>query len=132
MVKGDTPAQDRINKDMFENFCGYMCTEEEIAGLFKVDVDTLNTWCKRTYECTFSEIYKSLSARGKMSLRRAMFRKAIEDENPTVQIWLSKQYLGMKDKVEYTDDGIDAINKNITNIAGLLNNPKKNRTEDDV
>lgn len=132
MVKGDTPAQDRINKKMFENLCGYMCTEVEIADIFDVDEDTLNTWCKKTYGCTFSETYKKYSAVGKMSLRRSMFKKAIEDENPTVQIWLSKQYLGMKDKVEYTDDGIDAINKNITNIASLLNNPKKNRTEDDV
>lgn len=132
MVKGDTPAQNRIDKEQFERMCNYMCTKEEIAYIFNVDADTLNTWCYNTYGCTFSAIYKMFSSNGKMSLRRAMFKKAIEDENPTIQIWLSKQYLGMKDKVEYTDDGIKTVNENLVNIAELINKPLKDRTEEDV
>ena len=37
-----------------------------------------------------------------------------------------------KDKIEQTNDSLSEINKNIMNVANLLNNPKKNRTEEDV
>ena len=47
-------------------------------------------------------------------------------------IFLGKQYLGQRDKIEYTDDSMKAINENINNIANLLNNPKPNRNEKDV
>ena len=130
MLKGDTPAQNRINKEQFEAMCGIQCTEKEIASIFCVDEDTLNTWCKKTYGGTFSDTYKIYSSTGKMSLRRVMFKQA--EKNPTMAIWLSKQHLGMKDKVEYTDDGLNEINKHISNIAELLNNPKPNRSEEDV
>ena len=130
MLKGDTPAQDRIDKKQFENLCGLQCTLLEICDFFDVEDDTLNSWCKKTYGTTFSEVFKQKRGKGQISLRRMQWKLA--EKNPTMAIFLGKQYLGQKDKVEYTDDGIDAINKNITNIAGLLNNPKKNRTEDDV
>ena len=29
MLKGDTPAQDRIDKKQFENLCGLQCTINE-------------------------------------------------------------------------------------------------------
>ena len=132
MIKGDTPAQDRIIKQEFEKLCGMWCTEVEIADFFDVDEDTLNTWCKNTYEgATFSEVYKKKSSKGKRALRRLQFKSA-EDGSVPMQIWLGKQQLGQRDKVEYTDDGMQEINNSINNIADLINNPKKNRTEDDL
>lgn len=35
-----------------------------------------------------------------MSLRRAMWKKAVEGTDNTMMIWLSKQHLGMTDKQE--------------------------------
>lgn len=98
MVKGDTPAQDRIEKSKFESLCGYMCSEIEIAEFFHVDEDTLNTWCKRTYGCTFSEVFKKKCSTGKLSLRRYQFIQA--KTNPTMAIWLGKQWLGQTDKID--------------------------------
>lgn len=98
MVKGDTPAQDRINKSQFEALCRIMCTKEEIADIFEVDADTLNAWCKKIYGDTFSVVYKKKSAKGKMSLRRYQFEQA--KKNPTLAIWLGKQWLGQSDKIE--------------------------------
>ena len=130
MVKGDTPAQDRIDKKVFENLCGIQCTLAEICDAFDVEDDTLNSWCKKTYGTTFSEVFKVKRGKGQISLRRMQWKLA--EKNPTMAIWLGKQYLGQRDKVEYTDDGMKSINENINNIANLLNNPKPNRSEKDV
>ena len=42
-----------------------------------------------------------------MSLRNAMFRNAIRNNNATVQIFLAKNQLGMSDKLDHSvaDDG---------------------------
>ena len=130
MVKGDTPAQDRIDKRQFENLCGLQCTLLEICDFFDVEDDTLNSWCKKTYGTTFSEVFKRKRGKGQISLRRMQWKLA--EKNAAMAIFLGKQYLGQKDKIEYTDDGMKTINENINNIANLLNNPKPNRNEKDV
>lgn len=130
MLKGDTPAQDRIDKKQFENLCGLQCTLLEICDFFDVEDDTLNSWCKKTYGTTFSEVFKLKRGKGQISLRRMQWKLA--EKNTAMAIFLGKQYLGQKDKIEYTDDGMKSINENINNIANLLNNPKPNRKEKDV
>ena len=130
MLKGDTPAQDRIDKKQFENLCGLQCTLLEICDFFDVEDDTLNSWCKKTYGTTFSEVFKRKRGKGQISLRRMQWKLA--EKNAAMAIFLGKQYLGQKDKIEYSDDGMKSINENINNIANLLNNPKPNRSEEDV
>ena len=130
MLKGDTPAQDRIDKKQFENLCGLQCTLLEICDFFDVEDDTLNSWCKKTYGTTFSEVFKLKRGKGQISLRRMQWKLA--EKNAAMAIFLGKQYLGQKDKIEYTDDGMKVINENINNIANLLNNPKPNRSDKDV
>ena len=130
MLKGDTPAQDRIDKKQFENLCGLQCTINEVCDFFDVEDDTLNSWCKKTYGTTFSEVFKRKRGKGQISLRRMQWKLA--EKNAAMAIFLGKQYLGQKDKIEYTDDGMKSINENINNIANLLNNPKPNRNEKDV
>ena len=90
-----------IDKAQFEKLCGIQCTLVEIAGMFDCCEDTIENWCKKTYKQTFSEVYKTYSAPGKISLRRAQFRLA--ERNAAMAIWLGKQYLGQKDIVEVTD-----------------------------
>ena len=98
MVKGDTPAQDRIDKKVFENLCGLQCTLSEICDAFDVEDDTLNSWCKKTYGTTFSEVFKIKRGKGQISLRRMQWKLA--EKNPTMAIWLGKQYLNQKDRQE--------------------------------
>lgn len=111
-----------INQEQFEKLCSYQCTEEEIAGLFKCSVDTIENWCKRTYGETFSEVYKKHSAVGKLSLRRAQFRLA--EKNAAMAIWLGKQYLDQKDKqvIESEADGM---------LLDLINGLKERDKEED-
>ena len=59
MLKGDTPAQNKIKKEEFEKLCSLQCTITEICDWFNVEDDTLNSWCKATYNGkTFSEVFK--------------------------------------------------------------------------
>jgi len=80
-----------------EKLCLIQCTGEEIAAIIGVDYDTLSAAIKREYEQDFSDYYKKHSAGGKASLRRMQFKTA-EGGNPTMQIWLGKQYLGQTDR----------------------------------
>ena len=85
-----------IDQAQFENLCALQCTEAEICSWFNTTDKTLTAWCKRTYKKSFSEIYAEKRGKGKISLRRAQFRMA--ETNPTMAIWLGKQYLDQKDE----------------------------------
>ena len=89
-----------IDKKQFENLCGLQCTLEEICGWFGVSDKTLNGWCKRTYNASFSEVFKQKRGKGMIALRRAQWRLA--EKNATMALWLGKQYLGQRDVVEQT------------------------------
>ena len=130
MVKGHTPAKDKINKEQFENLCNLWCTLTEIAEFFNVSEDTLESWCKDVYQDTFSEVYKRKNSKGKIALRRLQMKSA-EKGNVTMQIWLGKQHLGQKEKLPDIGDS-NAINTQILNIAALLNNPQAVRTEENI
>lgn len=118
-----------IDKATFEKLCQMQCTLEEIAGFFDCCDDTINNWCKEIYDDNFSGVYKKKSMAGKISLRRNQFK--IAESNSSMAIFLGKQYLGQRDsfpdEVNYTE-----VNKGIMNIANLINNPVKNRTEKDI
>lgn len=88
-----------IKQEDFEKLCAMQCTLIEIAGFFDCCEDTIENWCRRTYDETFSDVYKKKSAKGKISIRRSQF-KAADAGNASMLIWLGKQYLGQSDKQE--------------------------------
>ena len=87
-------------KKQFEKLCALQATIEEIAGFFDCDEDTVNAWCKRVYGETFSVVFKSKSAQGKLSLRRTQFKLA--EKSAAMAIFLGKNMLGQTDKIEQT------------------------------
>lgn len=107
MKKMGRPKKE-INKDLFEKLCELQCTEKEICGIFDICEDTLNSWCKETYEMTFSDSYKSKSAKGKMSLRRIQYRIA-DEGNASMAIWLGKQWLGQKDNLDINGEQVSRV-----------------------
>ena len=121
MVKGDTPAKNKIVKETFEKLCGMWCTLVEIADFFGVSEDTVQSWCQDTYGETFSAIYKKRSSQGSISLRRWQMKSA-EKGNVTMQIWLGKQHLGQKEKVEVNTDKDNGI---FGELVEALKNAKK-------
>ena len=113
MVKGDTPAKNKIDKTTFEKLCGMWCTLVEIADFFGISEDTVESWCKDTYGMTFSEVYKKRSSQGNISLRRWQLKSA-EKGNVTMQIWLGKQHLGQREKVEVDTEKANGILNELT------------------
>ncbi len=89
-----------FNLKQFEKLCGIQATKSEIAHWFDMSEDTVENKCAEFYQSTFSAIYKKFSEGGKISLRRAQFKKAL-DGNVPMLIWLGKQVLGQKDKAEF-------------------------------
>ncbi len=87
-----------INLKTVEGLAMIQCTQEEMAAVLGISVDTIERRMKDDPE--FSGIIKKGKANGKMSLRRKMYDGAMSG-NVTMQIWLSKQYLDMVDKQEY-------------------------------
>jgi hypothetical protein len=98
-----------IDQTQFENLCGLQCTLNEIASFFQCSEDTIERWCKRTYDETFAETYKKHSGQGKISLRRSQFRLA--ETNASMAIWLGKQYLHQKDYYMEDARSKDAVDK---------------------
>lgn len=100
-----------IDQKQFENLCGLQCTLEEICSWFDVTDKTLDSWCKRTYHASFSEVFKQKRGAGKISLRRSQWRLA--EKNATMAIFLGKQFLGQRDNMDITvgDSGALALDE---------------------
>jgi methylphosphotriester-DNA--protein-cysteine methyltransferase len=98
-----------IDWKQVDTMCGIQCTGEEIAAVLGIDYDTLVNACKREKGVSFSEYFEQKRDAGKASLRRRMYTAAVTDGNPTMMIWLSKQYLGHKDKQEFSGDPIQPL-----------------------
>lgn len=88
------PRKD-IDEKLLESLAKIGCTDEEIATILGCSSDTL---VRR-----FAERIKRGRAEMKMSLRRIQIRLA-EEGNATMAIWLGKQNLGQKDKVEHSGE----------------------------
>lgn len=110
--KGGRPKKE-IDQTLFEKLCGLQCTLEEIAGIFNCSPDTIERWCKRTYNEGFADTYKKYSATGKTSLRRAQFKLA--EKSAAMAIWLGKQYLGQRDR-----DIADAMDRSNGVLESLM------------
>ena len=66
-----------------------------------MDYDTLNRGLKRDGFGGFTDYFEQKSSFGKASLRRRQYKLA-EEGNPTMLIWLGKQWLGQSEKKEIT------------------------------
>ena len=122
MAKGQVKyKQIKIDKSQFENLCKMQCTETEIMGWFGICKDTLISWCKSNYGVDFSTIYEQKKQVGKIALRRYQLQQA--EKNPTMAIWLGKQYLGQRDVIEtqITSNGI------LDDLKEALDNVKDNK-----
>ena len=121
MAKGQIKqAQARISQSTFESLCAIQCTREEIAGVLNVSDSTLYRWCKETYGTDFDTIFRQKRENGKASLRRNQWKMA--EKNPTMAIWLGKQYLKQTDNIEVEHNAQNGI---LGDLIGALNKVKE-------
>lgn len=87
-----------IDWETARGLCQIMCTNEEIASVLGVCYNTLNAHCKKKFNRTIGEWADLHRDKAKASIRRAQYKSAVEMLNPTLLIWLGKQYLDQTDK----------------------------------
>jgi len=81
-----------VDIEILKNLASIGCPDYEIASVLNVSAKTL----KRNY----ADIIEQFKEKGKASLRKKMWDKAVKKDNTHMQIWLSKNYLGMKDRTQ--------------------------------
>ena len=92
----------KIDLVELEKLCGMQCTDEEIAAFFNVSTRTIE---RRRKVKRFSEIMDNAKAKGRVSVRRSLFRMAAKD-NVAAAIFLSKNLLGYRDVVNTEHTGL--------------------------
>lgn len=92
------PGRPPIEIDLadLEKLAALQCTQEEAAAWFGCSVATINN---RLSEDKYRERWEAGRGKGRVSLRRYQFKMA--ENNPTMAIWLGKQWLGQSDKIVY-------------------------------
>lgn len=106
-----------IDKAQFKKLCMMQCTLDEFAGFFDCSPDTVERWCKRELKKSFAEAFKTMSAGGRISLRRNAFRMA--ENHPGMCIFLLKNYCGL------TDQPADTSGQNNELLQSLIDLEKK-------
>jgi len=81
-----------VDIEILKNLASIGCPDYEIASVLNVSARTLNR--------NYAEIIDQFREKGKASLRKKMWDKAVKKDNTMMQIWLSKNYLGMKDRTQ--------------------------------
>lgn len=89
--KGGRPKVHVFDYELIERLAELYCTQKEIAHVLGCSNDTIrrDKKAKEAIEVGYSK--------GKIKLRRAMFRNACENMSAPVQIFLAKNLLGMSD-----------------------------------
>ena len=84
-----------VDVEILKNLASIGCPTYEIASVMNVSA--------RTLKRNFAEIIEHNREKGKASLRKKMYDKAVKKDNTMMQIFLSKNMLGMSDKVQQTN-----------------------------
>lgn len=79
-----------------ERLASIQCTKAEASAVLGVSRDGFNALLDGNERAQVA--WEEGLEKGKASLRRMQWKKA--EDNPTMQIWLGKQYLGQRDRSE--------------------------------
>jgi hypothetical protein len=94
----------KIDLAELEKLCAMQCTDDEVAAFFGVSTRTIE---RRRQVKKFNEVMERARAKGRVSVRRALFRLA-NNGQIAAAIFLSKNLLGYK----------DYVNSELTGAAG--------------
>jgi len=92
----------KIDSDELEKFCSLQCTDEEIAAFLGVSTKTI---ARRRKTPRFAEIMDHAKAKGRVSVRRNLFKLAAAG-NVAAAIFLAKNLLGYRDVVNTEHTGL--------------------------
>lgn len=82
-----------LDKDVIAKLSQIGCTQEEIGSVVGISA--------RTLQRRYADLVAENKNIGKASLRKKLWEKALKGD-PKLLIWLSKQELGMQDRIHTT------------------------------
>lgn len=85
-----------VDPDEVEQLASIGCSWKEISDFFGIHPDTARR--------NFASYYTKGVAKAQISLRRAMLHNATQNHNASVQIFLSKNWLGLSDDPRNSSD----------------------------
>ncbi len=120
---GKDPRRLVIDLDQLESLSGLQCTQAEIASHFGCSLQTIKRRLRD--EPAAREAYDRGRAKGQISLRRKMYKSAMEDSNVRMMIHLSKHWLGMRDdltirhgpEIDENEDYLDELKSKLAEMA---------------
>jgi hypothetical protein len=114
----------KIDREQVETLAAIGCTLPEIAVVMKCSKPTL----ERRFMATIEKGRERL----KTSLRRMQYQSA-QQGNVTMQIWLGKQYLNQRDKMEFDIHEVDRLLAiELARVAGLEDKDEDETTDERV
>ena len=120
-------VEEKINA--YFNYCEEKEKPYTMSGLAYYLEVSRQTLVNYSYKDEYFDTIKKARDKVQMQLEEnALSNKS----NPTFTIFNLKNNFDWKDKIEHSSSEVENINKNLSNIADLLNNPKPNRSEEDV
>jgi hypothetical protein len=96
-----------INWTIVANAAKVQCTQDEIAKILGISLNKLKSACKQEHGTTLGAYLERFAEEGRMSLRHMQWKQA-QKGNPSMLIFLGKQYLGQRDKPESEKDRLEA------------------------
>ena len=94
----------KIDWKMVDKYLQAQCSGVGIASLLGIAYVTLARACEAEHNVNFEEYSQAKKGEGKELLRATMFKNAMGGDK-ALQIWLSKQYLGMSEKQDTAHNG---------------------------
>ena len=91
----------KIDLALLEKLCTMHCTDVELAGIFEVNVRTIERHKKKR---AFAAVMERGRAKGRISVRRNLFEQAAKGNSQST-IFLAKNTLGFKDYVSNEHSG---------------------------
>jgi hypothetical protein len=101
------PRKD-IDPEQVEKLAQLGLSYAEIAAVLDCDASTLTR--------RFAQVIKKGHEHRDASLRRTQFDVAVNQKNPTMLIWLGKQFLGQRDKQELSGENGGPITFSIEHV----------------
>jgi len=104
---------------------------KDTADFFDVSEDKIEDLIKENWNMSFPEFRDKNAVHSRMGIKRKMIEKAMAGDN-TMLIWLSKNMLGMSDKVETKHSGqidqkqmIESPQEHLDRIKAMLKDDLK-------
>lgn len=96
MSKADGSRKE-FNWDQLNKICRYPLTQEDIASILDISVDTIARRIREEFDLTFAEYHNQKKSYFRKNILVKQYEVAMNG-NVSMLIWLGKNYLGQKDK----------------------------------